>query len=93
MVDPQRWTTTLPMGAVLGLTIDAVTGDESVGDWLVVDDEGVVRDIAARPADPVTYADRVRPVDPADPAVVLDSRSCPTRNWSTSSAPCEIGTR
>lgn len=34
-----------------------------------------MRDIAARPADPVTYADRVRPVDPADPAVVLDSRT------------------
>ncbi|TCN57344.1 non-ribosomal peptide synthase protein (TIGR01720 family), partial [Rhodococcus sp. SMB37] len=75
VVDPQRWATTLPAGAVLGLTVDAVTAGEPVGDWFVVDDEDIAGDIAAMPADPVTYADRVRPVEPSDPAVVLDSRT------------------
>ncbi|NLU65636.1 AMP-binding protein, partial [Rhodococcus sp. HNM0563] len=75
IVDSQRWTTTVPSGAVLGLTVAAVTAGAPAGDWLVIDDEAFTRESAAMPADPVTYADRVRPVESSDPAVLLDSRT------------------
>ncbi|TWH41274.1 non-ribosomal peptide synthase protein (TIGR01720 family) [Rhodococcus rhodochrous J38] len=73
-VDPTRADGQLPAGAGLGLTV-AGTAMNGADGWLVVDEPGVRDELAAQPADPVTYADRLRPVGSADPALVLSSRT------------------
>jgi non-ribosomal peptide synthetase component F len=73
MVDPAQAAGPLPTGAVLGLTVSGVVGADSEG-WLVLDAEPVSAQVAALPSHPVSYADRIRPVESTDPALVLGSR-------------------
>ncbi|MQY24881.1 non-ribosomal peptide synthetase [Nocardia aurantia] len=59
-------------GAVLGLTTGAYR--HGLGDgvpWLVLDDDATRASIAARPAHPISYADRARPVTEQHPAYVI----------------------
>ncbi|MCU1641820.1 MAG: Non-ribosomal peptide synthetase [Nocardia sp.] len=48
--------------------------------WLVPSDPKVQADLTARPAHPVTYTDRVRPLTESDPAFVYRA---PTGTWAT----------
>ncbi|WP_067833413.1 non-ribosomal peptide synthetase [Nocardia lijiangensis] len=59
-------------GAVLGLTTAAHRDafDDAIG-WLPLDDPGHSARIAARPAHPISYADRVRALDERHPAYVI----------------------
>ncbi|WP_405488934.1 amino acid adenylation domain-containing protein [Nocardia sp. NBC_00511] len=61
-------------GAVLGLTVaayrpnlDAAAGAE----WIELDDPALARRLAAQPAHPISYADRVRPLTEQHPAYVI----------------------
>ncbi|WP_229579421.1 non-ribosomal peptide synthetase [Rhodococcus rhodochrous] len=74
-VDPTRSDGQMPAGAGLGLTVAGTAANGGADGWLVVDERGVRDELAAQPADPVTYADRLRPVGSADPALVLPSRT------------------
>ncbi|WP_455901355.1 non-ribosomal peptide synthase/polyketide synthase [Rhodococcus gordoniae] len=74
MVDPARHGEELPAGAAVGLTLSKAAGSLS-GDWIVVDDEKVQTDLSALSAAPVTYSDRLRPVEPSDAAAVIGSRT------------------
>ncbi|WP_084478484.1 non-ribosomal peptide synthetase [Nocardia jejuensis] len=59
-------------GAVLGLTTAAhraALGDTV--DWLPLDDADVTASVEARPAHPISYADRVRPLTEQHPAYVI----------------------
>ena len=73
-VDPARADGQLPAGAGLGLTVAGTAANGTDG-WLVVEEPGVRDELAAQSADPVTYADRLRPVGSVDPALVLPSRT------------------
>ncbi|MBO0856362.1 MAG: AMP-binding protein, partial [Nocardia sp.] len=59
-------------GAVLGLTTAAHRGGMGTEtDWLELDDPAVAERVAAHPAHPISYADRVRPVTEQHPAYVI----------------------
>ncbi|WP_330228571.1 amino acid adenylation domain-containing protein [Nocardia sp. NBC_00508] len=59
-------------GAVLGLTVTAHRQALGSGvDWVELDDPAHAARIAERPGHPISYADRVRPVDPRHPAYVI----------------------
>lgn len=63
---------TTDSGAVLGLT--TATHRSALSDavpWLVLDDPALRQQVAHRPAYPVSYADRVRPLTPQHPAYVI----------------------
>ncbi|WP_244467086.1 non-ribosomal peptide synthetase [Nocardia vulneris] len=61
-------------GPVIGCTAAATGADTPYGlDWLVVDDPGVRRELAQLSSEPVTYADRLRPVEGADIAYLSGS--------------------
>ncbi|WP_408637760.1 amino acid adenylation domain-containing protein [Nocardia bovistercoris] len=59
-------------GARFGLTVAAVadTLPDAVG-WLVIDAPDLAAELAAKSAEPVTYADRVRPLRAEHPAYVI----------------------
>ncbi|WP_338774476.1 amino acid adenylation domain-containing protein [Nocardia vulneris] len=61
-------------GPVIGCTAAATGANTPYGlDWLVVDDPGVRRELAQLSSEPVTYADRLRPVEGADIAYLSGS--------------------
>ncbi|MQY21387.1 D-alanine--poly(phosphoribitol) ligase subunit 1 [Nocardia sp. RB20] len=58
--------------AVLGITVEAVRADlPTQVEWLVLDDAGTERLIEAGSADPITDADRLRPLRAKHPAYVI----------------------
>ncbi|WP_444980089.1 amino acid adenylation domain-containing protein [Nocardia mexicana] len=58
--------------AVLGLTVDEVRADlPGEVEWLAIDAAEVTAELARFPADPVTYADRLRPLRAEHPAYVI----------------------
>ncbi|MBB5912967.1 amino acid adenylation domain-containing protein/non-ribosomal peptide synthase protein (TIGR01720 family) [Nocardia transvalensis] len=59
-------------GAVLGLTVDAVRAGLPGGvEWLAIDGDGPAGELSGYPPDPVTYADRLRPLRAEHPAYVI----------------------
>ncbi|WP_420030026.1 amino acid adenylation domain-containing protein [Rhodococcus ruber] len=76
MVDPADPAATMPDPArvTLGLTVTGVTGLPAVP-WLQLDDEELRAEQAAQAAHPVSYADRLRPVEPESPALVTATRT------------------
>ncbi|MEU7763695.1 amino acid adenylation domain-containing protein [Nocardia sp. NPDC049190] len=59
-------------GAVLGLTTTAHRPALGAGvDWIELDDPVQAGRIAERPAHPISYADRVRPIDHRHPAYII----------------------
>ncbi|WP_407444503.1 amino acid adenylation domain-containing protein, partial [Rhodococcus sp. (in: high G+C Gram-positive bacteria)] len=73
MIEPGREMPDLPQGPAVTLTVAGVTSPG--GERIVVDDPDVRDELAALPSDPVTYSDRVRPVDATDLAVVTASKT------------------
>ncbi len=59
-------------GVALGLTTTAHREAFGAGvDWIELDEPAQAEGIARRPGHPISYADRVRPVDPRHPAYVI----------------------
>uniref|UniRef100_UPI0019F4AAE3 condensation domain-containing protein n=1 Tax=Rhodococcus sp. TaxID=1831 RepID=UPI0019F4AAE3 len=73
MIEPGRETPHQPEGSAVTVTVAGVSSPG--GERIVVDDADVSDELAALSSDPVTYSDRLRPVDARDPAVVTASKT------------------